>query len=849
MKNKKKIIFMVIALVVAILLIISGVLILKKNKAKQSNQANQNINVIKAITYEDYKYLSDANGLYLIGNNESVKFLNNQGEVVFELNELKTSSNQLIVSHNETATLVKDDIYRIYDKDFNLIIESKDKLTLLFDNVAKVSYYVKENNLYNLNNEIVYESLFKDKNSSYIEMYGDYVSDSNQLVNIKTKEKYNYKFETILGDKTVFYTQNNENNKGKNVYVIDGNDNSFEKYNFYEIFSYGVLVYNDVNGDKKLITDSQVINYGDDLEFRGYKFDYKVCDDGFKVYSREGKLIEDTCYAAYYVFEGEDYIALSKSEDDNSELGYQSTYYLVDDKILNYAPMGKYFLDTSTQAEIKVYDENGEKVEHSCSLYISYYQDNMYVCSNGASVYLMDESFNKISDTYKQLYCGDGKCTTSKDGKQGLIIGNDVILEPLYESISSPSENIVIVDEAYGCKFLILGEGEALSKEELSKRMEPNINVDINSIIIDNELDDMLGLINDNSELFKKYAYFVEKNKQLGQYKKYVYESFPVVAKNKEYLDESYFFPALRNLYIVDKTDEKNKTANGYYYDETLKIEILENWDSVIYHELMHFIDFRINQDDSLIIYSYGDKFLNEDEYYELTLEEQNKAEFLGGLNANFLTEGGAEINTAMYLEDNIVTTYSTQINVYSILSYLYGNEFMNEVYFSKNGELKLFEKFVEAGYGYDEYKDFTSKTSFYYESNSEKSTVEFYDILIGLYEAQNNDKWYEDKVMSALVKNGMGYYELKPSYTSRYDEYKSIKFDFEKIRDQFNEKYGDKYYTNICPSFMIYNNDLYITFSVFSWDPASNNDKRKYFVAKYDVDTGNVIDYKYVEA
>ena len=831
-------------LVIIMIFIIIGLVFFKKRNNSPDLQTISKTNIIKALNYEDTKFLRVAGDLYLFGNYNTLIIINNKGDKVLEFNDLDSNyNNNLTVFNTSLATLIKlDDLYTIYDKDFKKIIESKSELDLLYDEVNNVAYYIKESNLYNLNNEIVYENLFKDNiNDHYFEIVGDYLivtgSDYSELIDMKNNQKYKFSAYDNYSDYFVLYPEDVDKNKAKDIYFVDGKNNNIKKYNFFEYRNYGEILYNENGAEKILISDNQVINYGDPLEVKDYHLDYTVCEDGFKVYDKKGNLISDTCYENY--LNDDEYIALYNYNINDTV----DVYYLINDKISEYIPVGKFYVDENSI----IYNDKEEKLESNCTAFFEYYKDGIYLCGNEYSTYLVDESFNKISDSYEHIYCTGIGCEIAKNGKKGFLFDNEVILEPLFNRIFV-TEDMVIVDETFGNKILLLGKGEAIPKTEINKLIEPYINIDVNSIIIKNELDDMINIINENNELFKKYAYLVEKNKLLGEYKKYVYDIFPVIVKNKKYLDEAYFLASLRDLVIVDKTDKINTDANGYYYDGSIKIELFnKKSESVVYHELMHFIDFRLNKDDfNLNIYYFNDKYLNYDEYNKLSFDERKKAVSLGNIKANFLTEGGAEINSAMYLYDNIISTYHTQVNVYSILSYIYGNDFMNEVYFSKNGELKLFEKFIEAGYSYKEYENFINNTDYFANNITEKKIVGFYDILISLYETQKNSKWYEDKVLTALIKTGLGYYEVKPNYTSRFNEYNKIKFDFNSLKEKFYQIYSYENSLYVLPLPLVYNDTLYVTFGFYNYE---KNNKLTYFVAKYDVYTNELSDYKYVEA
>ena len=73
-------------------------------------------------------------------------------------------------------------------------------------------------------------------------------------------------------------------------------------------------------------------------------------------------------------------------------------------------------------------------------------------------------------------------------------------------------------------------------------------------------------------EFFKKYSEVVEKNENISDYKKYVYNLFQVItSKNaQKYLNEEFFLNRLSDLTIKIDTSLEDNWAGGIYYDESI---------------------------------------------------------------------------------------------------------------------------------------------------------------------------------------------------------------------------------------------------------------------------------------
>ena len=94
----------------------------------------------------------------------------------------------------------------------------------------------------------------------------------------------------------------------------------------------------------------------------------------------------------------------------------------------------------------------------------------------------------------------------------------------------------------------------------------------------------------------------------LLDYKKEVYDIFEIIVDKKEYLDEFYFLHKLGYLNINKADILQDGKAFGTYQDFDTRIDLVTDKDSVLYHELIHFVDFSFNNKQSTTLYTCDNK-------------------------------------------------------------------------------------------------------------------------------------------------------------------------------------------------------------------------------------------------
>ena len=173
-------------------------------------------------------------------------------------------------------------------------------------------------------------------------------------------------------------------------------------------------------------------------------------------------------------------------------------------------------------------------------------------------------------------------------------------------------------------------------------------------------------------------------------------------------------------------------------------------------HELMHFADYRINKSISYFCYDNN----------EITYTENcNKLYyFLMNENRRLIIESGAEINTLRYF--NYMSGGYRQVdNIYTILSYLLGEQVMNDIYYSPYTFGELFKELLKYNISIDEFIKLMENGSYLSIENNfigahkdikrtePEVMVEIMDTLSKIYKNKYKKNWNNDKVFSYLMR------------------------------------------------------------------------------------------------
>ena len=252
-------------------------------------------------------------------------------------------------------------------------------------------------------------------------------------------------------------------------------------------------------------------------------------------------------------------------------------------------------------------------------------------------------------------------------------------------------------------------------------------------------------------ELFLRFGEAVEGNSALGRYKEFMYLIFPVVADASPYMDHDRFFDMLAGLSFNECALEPGiagmYTAGENVVDINTEIEPYDSYHvpEVVFHELMHFVDFNVNND-APAIYVLNGRRLNTLELEELPEEEREQA--VACYEPDVVTEGGAEYFTAKYFA-GAERAYFIPAQFLAGVEYIFGEEKINELFFSRDSGAVLAELFIEAGYSKERFYNANQTLSFLTNSASHGEPSVFIapeDMLIDLYESKLGSGWQTDE-------------------------------------------------------------------------------------------------------
>lgn len=743
--------------------------------------------------YNNCNFVNDV----VIVENETTKYvLNMKNEVLFE-SEYNISYTDGFGSDKFYYFIIHDSKTDVYDENFKLLktIDEGTYITII-DNYIIADDYIY---LFDSEEKIRYGSLY----------YND-----NYLI-FDIRKKTGYEVYDIKNKKLVHYDKREENEYSM-TFIND--DNTL-------ILDYDGNILKD--GDKQKVLDK-------------YYLDYSVCKSGFSFLDLEGNRLTNTCYSSYYEELLKYGVLLLSSYDDQifdlvttkgEIVTFETDDLYIRDKYLT-------VWDNENKA-YSFYDLEGNKVEEVCNEGIDNLGKDRYLCSTPVTNYIVDEERNIINGPYDLIFCNDKKACVFKDynGKYGVLFNDEVIIEPTFID-GTIYEDIIVLSGSTKNLVLKLGKSEKLlTKEELLFDEEIKYQeVDIDEVIKEYSLNDMEDIIKENEELFMKYSSVVLNNEKITKYRKEILNMFNVLVDRKSNLNEEYFLSGLKKLSIEEVKQIPISGAVGVYYDASKSIELLDTSYSVLAHEFMHFVDYNIDNSFDKNIYVCNEKYYSKDEVLELSLKEQSDCSvyYVSGSN-NFIIEAGAEVNSYRYF-DAMMDSYVDATVIYNALVYLYGEEFMESVYFSNDGEYQLFKKITNY-ISPDEYIKFINAAMSFtsnigeYDVNNSKIVAE---TLIKLYKETIGGNWYEDKEFLFMINFIVNVYE-KDIYNLEVD----YLLDRMEILNNILNQIDGEYYGRISvPGIVTKDNKTYLNIPIW------NEHKSGYLTIIYDFDNGKVLEH-----
>lgn len=719
-----------IILVVVILLLIFGVLLLKFLERDK-----EVFGPINKISINGYRVIDDysSNSVFKVYKDGKYGFMNVNGDLLAEFSEFET-----IKYIDEKRFIYSDDnnYHYVVDDKNDILFSNESFIDILSDKGnSKIKYYVSNlsecKNIYDNDFNFIY-SIENDNN--IIGINGNFIYTNDYVINYKTDE-------IIEKKESLDYLKNY-------VLNIDGNEVSVynvsnDEWNKLDSFYDKHISF--VNGDYLLISDKKQIyltksgkvieNPSKEIFKEIYSFDFSTCKNGFNILMNDKK-VSDKCY---------DFLDSSLTE--KGILGFDNSgVILKNGKILKDVVIDDGFLLASNRDAI--YDFNGEKSDVCDSYFVNVNKD-LNICMDSPT-HLYNSKFKKVSDEYDSITCNKkGVCVVGENGKYGLIVDNEVYIEPSYYNIFLRN-NYVILENNVGYDIVEFGNTKLpIRKDEfvfksITDDQEKIDKININNVIKEYSLSDIKDVIDENEKLFQKYAYYVLNNSNINGYRRELFTLFPVIIDNQNHMDENYFLRYVANL-AISEVDTLNSDITGQYNMEYNSILLGYVNSDVIYHELMHFISNRLNHVESVEkVYKCSDEYLLNNEYKKLNSSDRKKCEPFYTSKANFIVEGGTEYYAAMY-NNSEPNTYFSSVNNFEVLAFLLGDEFMQDVYFSKDGGAMLMIEMMNH-MSEDEYYEFISNlddlgTNFEYLSSEVGNNV--VKTLIDIYENYYSDSWY----------------------------------------------------------------------------------------------------------
>ena len=295
--------------------------------------------------------------------------------------------------------------------------------------------------------------------------------------------------------------------------------------------------------------------------------------------------------------------------------------------------------------------------------------------------------------------------------------------------------------------------------------------------------------------------------------KKEVYDIFEIVVDKKEYLDEFYFLHKLGYLNINKADILQDGKAFGTYQDFDTRIDLVTDKDSVLYHELIHFVDFSFNNKQSTTLYRCDNKV----DVYDAIPNIPDNCEYVSFTYTNYITEAGAEIFTSKYFTKN-VSAYSFGTYYLEALEYIYGSSALNKWYYD---DTNYFVKVLYDGFNDEKIvmnvlnalSDTTSLDVTY------KHTGYLLDVLIDLYKKNIKEDYLSDKKFVFLLKPLLGF--MNADNSKYYKELNNYDYELnflDNLKKDINYDYYNYYVEPI-----IINDKMYLSWYVWNLSGTKN--------------------------
>ena len=809
-------------IIVIILVIILGIgtgtttylLLPKKSNLKESVLNINNTIVINSLDVEV------GNDFYIVKNDN--------GFTTYDLlqNKLYTYEgkytgysiyNNYIIITNEDKTLV-------IDKNGKEIITGK-YLTSLYNNTK---YLIIDNKVYNSNMNEIYTlpDYSNDKELYLCQIINDNLimtfkdKQYNKIINLNTKEEVYTNFDEYISTEI-------ENEESKYI-IIKFND----KYDIYDTIKKEIVI-KDINIDRNLLIskDNETMYIYNDKIYKNntkinnkYHMNNTSCEVGGKLLDKKNNIIIDKCMLYYEELFTD---IIMGSDNENSVL-------YINNKILSantFAKEGEYIISytyNENESTSKIYNKEGKEVKTGSITY--FINNNIYKEYNtdNQTFYFTNNKLEKISPEFEYIECPyNNYCNVSDTNyNQTLYRNGKKITSNIYDKIIV-KENYIVATTVFNTYIYLLG-----TNPEININTKEELDINTNEIIDKYELKSMETKIKDNIDFFNKYAYIIENNDKLLDYKKQVLDIFEIIIDNKKYLNEISLLKKLKELNIV-YTDDLDPGVAATYEDGNTRINLGEKDTGTLYHELTHFIDHSFNSN------NYRYHLYKCDNKYTIQTNYSSQCEILS-IETNFITEAGAELYSGKYFTKEI-EAYSPAPLILEALEYIYSQEEINKWFFESDTYFKKI--WLDMGYSFEDtqkvIESLTKRTKIGYYNDDD--TIFLVDAIIDLYKYQNSNEFLQDNKFTYILRSLIG--NKKDFSNSKYsNELKTITSNNDTIKKIFQEKFPDYYFYNDFGNFIIIDNKPYLSFMAYY------KGKTKILLIDYDFDNNSIIDYTEID-
>ena len=816
-KNKKKIIFILLGL---LLILIMGIILLIIYKNKDNNELNIND---KIVINDPNVFIY--NNFYIKKNEDNIMVYNFDNDIIYKydgkIDGYEVFNDKYILMDTDNEYMVIDNTGNMVTKGINgmsvpevdtntkyIIVDNK-----IYDNEMKEIYQLPD---YFVEETFVNYNLYSLNITNNILVMVFVNNERNMLVDMDTKKEMYLGFDRYL--------------RLSDRYIAIGYD---DKYKIIDTDS-KKIIYDDVRMDENLViwnNDKYIYIYNDKIYTDGTKINdkYYMKSEGCKVGS---KLVSDNeikiseCMLYYEEYDND---VIMGFNIDNSIL-----YINGDIKTASiFNKIGRYIKSYQYNDGLtiyNVYDSDGKKVLENKELYYlcnDIYQE--YDINENIS-YFLDSNLNIISDKFNYASCNNnGYCIVSDNNynkmlyKDGKIVTNNI-----YDDIEI-KDNYITAKMLFNSFIYRLG-----NLDEINIDYVEEVKIDTDEMIDKYDLSSIHDKIDNNKVLFNKYAYIVENNNNLLEYKKQVMDMFSVVIDNKEYLNELTLLKKLKDLNIEHVQDLGAGIA-GTYSDSfgDIKIRLKEISNNTLYHELMHFIDYSFNSNNlGTYIYDCNGKYLVGKSY--------NTTCDIVSIDTNFIVEAGAEVYSGKYFTKEVMA-YQPAPTILEALEYICGSDEVREWYFNNDIYFKML--WFDIGYSKEKVdkviEALTSQTQVIRNGND--NILLIVDSLIDLYKYRNGNEFLKDNKFKYIIRSILNY--RNDFSASKYkNELEEIMSDKDTIVNVFRDKFSEYGYYDGYGNILIIDNQVYISISCYK------DNKLGVLLIEYDFNNNRVLDYSYME-